>query len=41
MSRHAIVLRRRPSVWVELEINSDADSINISDLKGNTYLNSI
>ena len=34
LSRHAIVLRRRPSVWVELEINSDTDNINISDLKG-------
>ena len=35
LSRNAVVLRRRPSVWVKLEINSDTDSINISDLKGN------
>ena len=38
MSRNAVILRRKPSVWVELKINSnipgEGDSINIADLKG-------
>ena len=38
MSRNAVILRRKPSVWVELKINSNipgkGDSINIADLKG-------
>ena len=38
MSRNAVILRRKPSVWVELKINSNipgkGDSVNIVDLKG-------